>query len=97
MTYSVGDRCTYSCEVVRPFTYDSAEAALVDLERQATELRDRVLALQQAGCRTWWRAENTTFTFAGIELGYDDLVVDGRLYLPTIQTLDEWFEAGGNT
>jgi hypothetical protein len=78
--YSVGDCCTYSCDVVRPVEYESAEAAIVEFERLAVEAR---------------AASGYVFWFAGHEFDTSDFfwknTTPDRLYLPEILTIDEWF------
>ncbi len=84
VTYSVGDGCTYSCEVVEPITYESAEHAIVDFEDQA---------------RAAYLAEEPFFFFGGKQFYPENFFErDGSehrskvpYYGPLFQTVDEWF------
>jgi hypothetical protein len=83
MCYTVGDCCTYSCDVVLPVEYSSAEQAIVDLEQL---------------CRAAWTAfradclrSDGMFNFAGHNLYVSNFYIDDELYLPEFFTIDEWF------
>jgi hypothetical protein len=87
--FVAGDGFTYSCDVNLPFVYESAEAAIVDFEREVT-----AAYLNQR-----------EFTFAGHQLNPSDFFAhnhgeeswrDAKLYLPSIWTIDEWFANEGN-
>lgn len=80
-----GDGFTYSCDVSLPFEYESAEAAIVDFEREATDV---------------YLNQKVSFTFAGHNLNVNDFFARNpdedwraaKLYLPSIWTIDEWFQ-----
>lgn len=84
LEYHVGDGCTYSCTNTLPFEYESAEAALVDLE-------DAVLKrVAGVGPGNW----SDVIQFAGHSLEAGDFMENGKFWPPQIMTIDEWFEQG---
>ena len=90
LSYSVGDGCTYSCDIRLPFEYSSKEQAELDL-----------LALMESKMqpKTW---VSNDIVFAGHILDASDFWYhsekQGRLVYnePRILTVDEWFGDQGN-
>lgn len=80
LKYTVGDGCTYHCDVVLPVEYESGEALLVDFEDAAQKARK--------ANRSWYMAE---FTLAGHEFLADSFFEDGVYCPPEVLTVDEWF------
>jgi len=78
--YEVGDGYTYSCTITEPVVYESAEAFLVDLE-------DAILNLPEAASHLFQHIEIGGQRFDA-HLFYDD---GGRISLPDVYTVDEWF------
>lgn len=76
--YTVGDGCTYSCDVTLPVVCDSAEEFLVGFEE----------ALKHA------RKAGTSFTYCNHEWSPSDFywAYDSNNYeLPNVMSVDEWF------
>lgn len=86
MTFTAGDGCTYSCDVALPIEYESAEAAIVEFERDA---------------KAAYLGGGVGFMFAGHELNANDFFgrvsgqpwQDAPFYGPDFLTIDEWFES----
>lgn len=80
LCYNIGDGCTFSCDVVLPVEYESAEAAIVEFERRAAEART---------------ASGYVFWFAGHEFDTSDFfwksTTQDRFEPPDLLTIDEWF------
>ena len=81
MCYSVGDGCTYHCDVTLPIFYESPEQALVDFEKLC-------IAAHEAP----WQVSHGTFVFCGTEFNESDFYEKDVLYLPSFLTVDEWFD-----
>lgn len=78
MEYTATDGYTFWVTTSHPFIYDSAEAAIVDLE----EIIEKTNSAEDY---------NTTFVFAGMKLCTTYFYSDGIMELPNILTIDEWF------
>ena len=79
VTYTEGDGCTYSCEVVKCVEYESAEKLYCDLEAAA-----------DLYAKTRWPENIDTDEFRSINLPH--LIEKGKVYMPEISTLEEWWE-----
>lgn len=80
LKYNISDDYTYSCDVTIPLEYESAEAALVDL--------DNLVCMQSN--------VYTEFGFAGYTLNsrpFGHIGEDGKMtfFGAHIMTIDEWF------
>ena len=86
MCYSIGDGCTFSCDVTLPIEYESAEAAIVEFERLCLEAR----ALKWPDSQEFW--------FAGHEFEPSPFFwrnTPDRFDSPDFLTIDEWFAREG--
>lgn len=79
LLHTKSDGCTYSCEQVTPFEYDSEEALIVLFEEKLDEAIDK---------------SYHHFTVLGEQLCVSDFYhYDSQVkYFPDIMTLDNWFE-----
>ena len=77
MTYTVGDGYTWSALETVPVEYHSVEDLFIDF----TNCLD-----------TCKRQKTDKFELANREFRVCDFIVDGRVYMPDIETLEEWFE-----
>lgn len=76
--YTVGDGCTYWCDVTTPVNYESGEAFLVDFEKFCKENLD-------------YNIMNPP-VFAQLKWEPDRFFENGKYYAPDVLTVDEWFE-----
>lgn len=81
LRYTVSDGYTYWYDVIIPFYYESAEQAIIDFEYN---LVHRVMAFKDI---------LADFTFVGHTFSANNFYVDGKLELPDIMTIDEWFNS----
>lgn len=89
--FTAGDGCTYSCDVNLPFVYESAEAAIVDFEREVTIAHKTGRGFVFAG----HRLDTSDFFAYDYSKPHADALKEAKLYLPEIWTIDEWFEREG--
>jgi len=75
--YTAGDGCSWSCDVVLPVEYESAEQLYVDFE---------------AAARAAYAANVYAFVVANREFETDCFFDRGTYLLPKILTVDEWFQ-----
>ncbi len=75
--YNSSDGCTYSCDVVVPVEYESAEAFIVEFEA----------AMQQA-----FKKNDYLLSFANHKWDVSCFFEDGKYFDPTVYTLNEWFK-----
>ncbi len=82
MTYTIGDDCTWWANEIRPFEYESVEAALVDFEYAV----DKAIVEHENFVFAGHHFDRTNFTFWDVNKKRHGIT------LPSIQTLEEWFE-----
>lgn len=92
MCFSDGDGCTYSCDVVHPIEYSSAEQAIVDFEQLCIEAKAAVDAASRAR-QAAWTPNAGMFYFAGHEFHYGTFYSrKDTFFPPEFLTVDEWFQ-----
>lgn len=79
VTYTEGDGYTWSAEATVPLEYESPEQFLCDFADKLAEISNSL----ELGF---------TFKLAGAVFDATNFIIDGKIYLPTVETLNEWFE-----
>jgi hypothetical protein len=86
--YTVGNGCSWHCDITVPVVYASAEAFLVDFEDVVFE-RHAITADPTGG---WGESE---FSLGGQAFDWTDFFIDEQYHAPEVMTIDEWFKSAG--
>ena len=95
MTYFESDGYTYSCDITKPFEYQSLEAAYIDFMLIFEEYKKKFEVFHRGETKEWVSGE---VSFAGFDIDLSTFRVrrDGGTTIgwdePKIQTIEEWFE-----
>lgn len=92
VTVQITDDCTYSCDDVIPFEYESAEAFLVNLETAIKAAVAKVDAKKMMWVNGEFVAGGKTFDINSFVYHVAEQKSYFEIVLPDVFTLDEWFE-----